>query len=309
MKQSFPKVSIIGAGAVGATLAQRVLESGLADIVLLDIAKNLAIGKAFDMLDASPIVGHERSIVGTDDYNQIAGSAIVVITAGLPRKPGMSREDLIAKNSAIVRNVSENVRKYSPEAIVIIVANPLDAMTYLAYKATGFKRERVMGMAGELDGARFAYLLADELKVSRSSVSACMMGSHGDTMVPVLSETFVGGKPVSGLLSREKLDAIIARTRKRGGEIVGLLGSGSAYYSPSAGVFKMIKAILSDSGQTVVVSAFLEGEYGLKGIAIGVPCKMGKSGIKEIVELKMSKEERDAFNASAETARGSISNL
>jgi len=309
MKQSFPKVSIIGAGSVGATLAQRVLESGLADIVLLDIAKNLAIGKAFDMLDASPIVGHERSIVGTDDYNQIAGSAIVVITAGLPRKPGMSREDLIAKNSAIVRNVSENVRKYSPEAIVVIVANPLDAMTYLAYKTTGFKRERVMGMAGELDGARFAYLLADELKVSRSSVSACMMGSHGDTMVPVLSETFVGGKPVSDLLSREKLDAIIARTRKRGGEIVGLLGSGSAYYSPSAGVFKMIKAILSDSGQTVVVSAFLEGEYGLKGIAIGVPCKMGKNGIKEIVELKMSKEERDAFNASAETARGSISNL
>ncbi|MDD3905144.1 MAG: malate dehydrogenase [Candidatus Omnitrophica bacterium] len=309
MKQSFPKVSIIGAGSVGATLAQRVLESGLADIVLLDIAKNLAIGKAFDMLDASPIVGHECSIVGTDDYNQIAGSAIVVITAGLPRKPGMSREDLIAKNSVIVRNVSENVRKYSPEAIVVIVANPLDAMTYLAYKTTGFRRERVMGMAGELDGARFAYLLADELKVSRSSISACMMGSHGDTMVPVLSETFVGGKPVSDLLSREKLDAIIARTRKRGGEIVGLLGSGSAYYSPSAGVFKMIKAILSDSGQTVVVSAFLEGEYGLKGIAIGVPCKMGKSGIKEIVELKMSKEERDAFNASAETARGSISIL
>ncbi|MDD5136076.1 MAG: malate dehydrogenase, partial [Candidatus Omnitrophica bacterium] len=233
------KVSIIGAGAVGATLAQRVLESGLADVVLLDIVKNMAIGKAFDLSDAAPLAGHECSIAGTDDYKEISGSDVVVITAGFARKPGMTREDLIAKNAGIVKGVSENIKRYAPDSIVIVVTNPLDTMTYLARAATGFARQKVFGMAGELDGARFIYLIARELKVPRSSVQTYMLGSHGDTMVPVLSKTTISGRPVSGLIPKDKLDSIVKRTRDRGAEIVSLLVSGSAYYSPSAAAFKM----------------------------------------------------------------------
>ncbi len=300
------KVSIIGAGAVGATLAHRVLESGLADVVILDIAKNMAIGKAFDLLDASPIVGHERAILGTDDYKDIISSDIVVITAGLARRPGMTREDLIAKNARIVKGVSINIKKYSPDSIVIVVTNPLDTMTYLAYKATGFKREKVFGMAGLLDASRFIYLIANELKVPRSSVETYMLGSHGDTMVPILSKTTVSGLPVSDAISKDSLDAIVNRTRERGAEIVGLLGSGSAYYSPSAAVFRMINIILKDSKETIVVSAYLDGEYGLKDIAIGVPCKIGRGGIDKIIELEMSQDEDAAFRKSAKAIKSSI---
>lgn len=297
------KVSIIGAGAVGATLAQRVLESGIADVVLLDIYKGLAKGKALDLMDASPIAGCENNITGTDDYEEIRGSDIVVITAGLPRKPGMSRDDLVSKNAAIIRDVAAKVKASAPSSIAIIVTNPLDVMTYLAFKLTGFKKEKVMGMAGVLDSSRFINLLAAELKVPRSSVETCMLGSHGDTMVPLVSKTKVRGRPVSELMSKDKLAAIVKRTRDRGAEIVSLLGTGSAYYSPSAAVFKMINAILKNTGETLPVSAYLEGEYGLKDICIGVPCVIGRPGVKKVVELDLSEDESAAFKKSAQAIR------
>lgn len=297
------KISVIGAGAVGATLAQRILESAISDVVLIDILKNLAVGKAFDLLDASPIVGHEKNICGTDDFSQIKGSDIVVITAGLPRKPGMSRDDLVAKNAGIIKDVVNNIKKYAPDSIVIVVTNPLDTMTYLVLKMTGFQKNRVIGMAGLLDGSRFIYLVADELKVPRSSVQTYMLGSHGDTMVPVISKTFVEGKQIEGIISKEKLDVIIKRTRDRGAEIVSLLGSGSAFYSPSAAVFKMISAIVNDSGETFTASAYLEGEYSISGICIGVPCKLGKRGIEKVVELDLSNEEKSSFLNSADAIR------
>ncbi|MDP2929588.1 MAG: malate dehydrogenase, partial [Candidatus Omnitrophota bacterium] len=230
------KVSIIGAGAVGATLAQRVLESSIADVVLLDIFKNIALGKAMDLSDASPISGHERHITGTDDYKDIESSDIVVITAGLPRRPGMTRDELISKNAGIIRDVAAKVKVHAPRSIVIVVTNPLDVMTYLTYKVTGFPKNRVIGMAGVLDGARLIYLIASSLGVPRSSVETYILGSHGDTMVPLISNTKVTGKPVTGTMSGEELAAIVKRTRDRGAEIVSLLGTGSAYYSPSAAV-------------------------------------------------------------------------
>lgn len=303
------KISVIGAGAVGATLAQRIVEGDFADVVLLDILKNVAAGKALDLLDASPVVGHECGIIGTDDYSQIKGSDIVVITAGLPRKPGMTREELISKNAGIVKGVSENIKKYAPSAIVIVVTNPLDVMTYLALKILGSERSKVLGMAGVLDGSRMAYLIADELKVKRSTVQTFVLGSHGDTMVPVLSKTKVAGKPVAELIPKDKLEKIVKRTCDRGAEIVSLLGTGSAFYSPSAATLLMIKAIMNDTKETLTVSAFLEGEYGLKNICIGVPCVIGKSGMEKVVEIDLSKDERDAFLKSASAIQGSINLL
>lgn len=309
MKQRSRKVSIIGAGAVGATLAQRVLESGIADVVLLDVLKDITCAKSLDLLDGSPIMGHERSIIGTDNYKDIESSEIVVITAGFPRKPGMTREELVSKNAAVVREVSGRIKINAPSSIVIVVTNPLDAMTYLAYKATGFKSARVFGMAGILDESRFIYLLASELKVKRSSIETFVLGSHGDMMVPVLSKTRVSGKPLLGLLPKVGVEEIIKRTRDRGAEIVSLLGSGSAYYSPSAAVFKMIKAILNNTGETMTVSAHLDGEYGLHDIYIGVPCKIGKSGIEKIVELDLSEEERCALQNGAQAIKDSYEKL
>lgn len=300
------KVSVIGAGAVGATLAMRVAEAGLADVVLLDILKDVALGKSLDIGDASPVIGHERAILGANDYAAIDGSAIVVITAGLPRKPGMTREELISKNASIVKEVSNNIKAYAPSSIVMVVTNPLDAMTYLALKTTGFKREHVFGMAGVLDGSRFIQLIADELKVKRSSVQTYVLGSHGDTMVPILSETRVSGRPIQELLPKERIDDIIKRTRNRGAEIVSLLGAGSAYFSPSAAAFRMINAVINDTKETLVVSAYLNGEYGLKDVPIGVPCKIGRLGIEKIVEINLSKEERAAFLRSAQSIRKSI---
>jgi malate dehydrogenase len=303
------KIAVVGAGAVGATLAQRVLEADLSDVVLVDIARDMAVAKALDLLDASSIVGHERSIVGTDDYSQIGGSSVVVVTAGFARKPGMTREDLVKKNVSIVKDVCANIKKFCPEAIVIIVTNPLDAMTYLALKTTGFKKERVFGMAGLLDTSRFIYLVASELKLPRSSVNGYILGSHGDTMVPVLSKTYVDDKPITDLLPSDRLDAIVERTRERGAEIVKLLGSGSAYYSPSAAAFRMAQAVIEDSGKIFVSSVFLDGEYGLSDLCIGVPCKIGAEGIEEIVELELSKGERLALNASAQAIKKTIKAL
>ena len=303
------KISIIGAGAVGATLAQRVIESGMADVVMVDIAKNIALGKALDLSDAAPMVGHERAIIGTDDYAEIKDSGVVVITAGFPRKPGIAREDLIAKNAAIVRDVSLKIKSHSPGAVVIVVTNPLDTMTYLAYKTTGFGREKVLGMAGILDSSRLVHLISAELKEPRSAIKTLILGSHGDTMVPVISKTTVAGKPVRELMTKEKLEAIVKRTSDRGAEIVTLLGSGNAYYSPSAGVFKMLDVILGDKSETLVVSAYLAGEYGLKDMCIGVPCVLGRKGIEKIVEIDLSAEEAAAFRKSAAAIKESIALL
>jgi len=229
-----------------------------------------------------------------------------VVTAGLPRKPGMTREELIAKNASIVRAVSEKIKIHAPSAILIIVTNPLDVMTYLALKTTGFGSKKVLGMAGALDGSRMAYLIADELKVKRSSVETLVLGSHGDTMVPILSKTFISGKPVAGLINKDKLDGIVKRTCDRGAEIVALLGTGSAFYSPSAAVFEMLKAIDGDTKQAMAVSAHLSGEYSLDGICIGVPCVIGKAGIEKVIEIELSKEEREAFLKSARAIKSSI---
>lgn len=297
------KISIIGAGAVGAALAQRVLETGMADVILVDILKNVAEGKAFDLLDAAPIIGHEREILGTDNYEEIKSSDIVVITAGLPRMPGMTRDDLIAKNAAIIRDVADKVKKNAPSSIVIVVTNPLDTMTYLAYKALGFPKQRLMGMAGALDSSRFIYLIANELKVARSSVETYILGSHGDTMVPLISKTRVNGKPVTDLIKKDRLDAIVKRTCGRGAEIVSLLGSGSAFFSPSAAVFKMLNAIIKDTKEMIAASAYIEGEYGIEDLYIGVPCKIGKNGIEKIVELDLSKVEKAAFAKSAQAIK------
>lgn len=303
------RVSIIGAGTVGATLAMRIVESGLADVVLLDVLKSVACGKALDILDAAPIVGHQRTILGTDDYGYIKSSDIVVITAGLPRKPGMTREELIKKNAGIIREVSEKIKTHAPSSIVIVVTNPLDSMTFLAYKTTGFERTKVFGMAGVLDGARFTQLIADELKVKHSAVETYVLGSHGDTMVPILSHTSVSGKPIEKVISKERLEAIIKRTRGRGMEIVSLLGTGSAYYSPSAAVHRMITAIANDTKEVEVVSAYQNGEYGLNDLCIGVPCKIGKNGIEEIVKLGLSKDEMEALKKSAQSIKKSNEEL
>jgi len=303
------KIAVIGAGAVGSTLAMRVIEEDLADVVMVDIARDMAIGKAIDLLDASPVVGHERSVTGTDDYALIAGADIVVITAGFARKPGMTREELIAKNASIVKGASEKIKQYCPRSIVIVVTNPLDTMTYLAYKSTGFPKEKVFGMAGVLDGARFIALLADQLKVKRSSIETYMLGSHGDTMVPLVSQTRVQGKKLEGLLPKETIEKIIKRTRDRGAEVVSLLGSGSAYYSPSAAVVEMIKAIMKDTKKTLVASVYAQGEYGLRDLCIGLPCSIGKSGIIKVVEMAISDDEMRALHASAQAIKATLSAL
>lgn len=300
------KVSIIGAGAVGAMLAMRIAESDLADVVLLDIVKEIATGKSLDILDAAQLVGYEAHIIGTDDYEDIRSSSIVVLTAGFARKPGMTREGLIFKNASIVREVSNNIKRFAPQAIVIVVTNPLDAMTYLALKTTDFKREKVFGMAGVLDGSRFIQLIADELKVERRSIETYVLGSHSDTMVPILSHTRVQGKLIQEVLPKNRLDEIIKRTRSRGLEIVSLLGTGSASCSPSAAAFKMIRAILTDSKEVLVVSCYLNGEYGVRDISIGVPCKIGRGGIEKILELNLSREEKEAFLKSAQSIKSTI---
>ena len=309
MMQRSHKVSIIGAGAVGSMLATRIVESGLADVVLVDMLENVASGKALDILDAAPIIGHERHIKGGGGYDDIRDSDIVVLTAGFPRKPGMTREELIAKNAKIVEEASGRIKLHAQSSIVIIVTNPLDVMTYLAYKTTGFERRRVFGMAGVLDGGRFKLALADELKVPRSSVKTLVLGSHGDTMVPLLSHTTVAGQPIEKRLSKDRIGALIKRTRDRGAEIVSLLGTGSAYCSPSAAVFKMIEAILKDSKEVMAASAYLDGEYSLKDICIGVPARIGRKGIEEIVALDLTREEMEAFSASAQAIKNSIKDL
>ncbi|MFH1752774.1 MAG: malate dehydrogenase [Candidatus Omnitrophota bacterium] len=303
------KISIIGGGNVGATLANRIVGSDLADVVLIDVYKGMAQGKALDLLHAAPLMGYQRKITGTDDYGMIENSNIVVITAGFPRQPGMTRSDLISKNSAIIRDVILNVKRKCHRAIIIVVTNPLDVMTFLAHKESGLRRERIFGMAGVLDSSRFAYIIARELKVAYKDVETIILGQHGPEMVPLVSHTKVAGQPLRRLLPKEKIDELIKESRGSGAHIVGLLGKGSAYYAPSAAIFTMIKAIVKDEKRLMPVSCFTMGEYGISDVCTGLPVKLGKDGLEEVVLLKLDPEEEESLRRSAESTRELISHL
>ncbi len=298
------KVSVIGAGNVGATVADVLAQREVVkEVVLLDIKENFADGKALDMWETSPIRMSDTQVIGvTNNYEATANSEVVVITSGLPRKPGMSRDDLIGTNAKIVKAVTENVVKYSPEAIIIVVANPLDVMTYTAFLASKRPKNKVFGMAGILDTARYRSFIARELNVSPKDIQALLMGGHGDTMVPLPRYTTVAGIPVTQLLPKEKIDAIVARTQKGGGEIVKLLGT-SAWYAPGAAAAQMVEAIVKDQKRIFPVCAYLDGEYGLKDVYLGVPVKLGKDGIEEIIEVELNDEERENLQKSNNAVR------
>ena len=297
------KVTVVGAGNVGATAAQRIFERGYADVVLVDIVEGLPQGKALDLLESGPVVGTDSHIVGTNSYDETAGSDIVVITSGVARKPGMSRDDLLFTNRNIVGSVTREVVQRSPDAVLIIVTNPLDAMAQHAYEVAGLPRSRVIGMAGILDTARFRTFLAQELNVSVQDVHAYVLGGHGDTMVPLVGSTNVGGVPISQLLPADRVQAIVERTQNGGGEIVQLLKSGSAYYAPAASIAQMVEAILLDRRQVVPCCVLLEGEYGIDGLFVGVPVKLGAGGMQEIVQVQLTDEEQAALQGSAEAVR------
>src|SRR5437870_1864340 len=297
------KVSIVGAGNVGATAAQRIVDKELADVVLIDIIEGVPQGKGLDLLQSGPIEGYDSHILGTNDYRDTANSDIVVITAGLPRKPGMSRDDLLIKNYEIVKGVTEQVVKYSPRSILIVVSNPLDAMVQTAFKISGFPKNRVIGMAGVLDSARFRTFIAMELNVSVENIHAFVLGGHGDTMVPLPRYSTVAGIPITELLPRERIDALVKRTRDGGAEIVGLLKTGSAYYAPSAATVEMVEAIFKDKKKILPCAAYLEGEYGISGFYVGVPVKLGKSGVEEIIQIKLTPEEDAALKKSTNAVK------
>ena len=305
------KISIIGAGNVGATTAHWCGASELGDIVLLDIpqTEDMPKGKALDLMQSSPIMGFDANIVGTNDYADTAGSDVVVITAGLPRKPGMSRDDLLATNAKIVASVTEQVKTTSPESILIVVSNPLDAMVQQAFQTSGFPHHRVLGQAGVLDTARYRTFLAMELGVSVEDVSALLMGGHGDTMVPMPSCTSVGGIPVSQLLDPDRLEAIVDRTRKGGAEIVGLLKTGSAYYAPAAATAQMVEAIVRDKKRLLPCAAYCESEYGVGGYYVGVPVILGAGGVERVVEIQLSKQERSDFQNSVEAVKNLVQTM
>jgi malate dehydrogenase len=297
------KVTIVGSGNVGATLAQRLVDRELADVVMIDILEGIPQGKGLDMLEAGPIEGYDCSVIGTNDYKDTANSDIVVITAGIPRKPGMSRDDLLNTNSKIVGEVTRSTVGQSPNCIVIVVSNPLDAMCHVAYHESRFPKHRVFGMAGVLDSARFRTFIALELKVSVENVSAFVLGGHGDTMVPLPRYSTVAGIPLPDLLTMEQIERLVKRTRDGGAEIVGLLKTGSAYYAPSAAIAEMVEAILKDKKKILPCAAYLEGEYGIDGLYVGVPVKLGAKGIEEIIEIKLTGEEKAALEKSAAAVR------
>ena len=303
------KVSVIGAGHVGATVAQYIAEDELADVVMVDIVEGLPQGKSLDLLEASPIRGFDSILSGSNDYKDTANSDIVVITAGLARKPGMSREELLMKNSEIVKSVTDKVIKGSPNSLIIIATNPLDVMTYLCWKLSGFSPKRVLGMAGTLDSARFRTFVAKELNVSVKDTQALVLGGHGDSMVPLPRYCTVCGIPITELIPKKRIDSIVERTRKAGGEIVDYLKTGSAYYSPGACVTEMVEAILKDKKRLLPCAAYLNGEYGLKDVYIGVPVILGASGAEKIVEVDLTKEEKNALHVSAEIVRKNIAKL
>ena len=308
MKRS--KITIVGAGNVGATAAHWAAAKELGDIVLVDVMEGVPQGKALDLMETAPVEGFDVNVVGSNGYAETANSDIVIITAGLARKPGMSREDLQAKNAEIVKSCTEQVAKYSPNCIIIVVSNPLDIMTYLAWKVSKFPKNRVMGMAGILDSARFRSFIGMELKVSIEDIQACVLGGHGDDMVPLPRYATVGGIPISHFLSNEQIEKIVKRTRGAGGEIVALLKTGSAYYSPSASVIQMAEAILKDKKRILPCAVCLEGEYGIRdGMFVGVPAKLGANGVEEIIQLKLTEEENSALQKSVEVIRKQVALL
>ena len=298
------KITVVGAGNVGATAAQRVAEKELAkQVILVDIVEGVPQGKGLDQWQSAPIELYDSRIIGTNGYDETENSDIVIITAGIARKPGMSRDDLMNTNAGIVKAVSENVARTSPNSIVIVVSNPLDVMCYVAKEVTGFPRERVIGMAGVLDTARYRAFLAEALDVSVRDIQAMVLGGHGDTMVPLISYTSVSGIPITQLMDRQKLEAIVDRTRNGGAEIVKHLKTGSAYYAPSAGAVQMVEAIVNDQKRILPCAAWLEGEYGMRGLYLGVPCKLGRGGLEKVIEVELTAEERAALARSADAVR------
>ena len=304
------KITVVGAGHVGEVCAQRLAEKELArEVVLIDIVEGIPQGKGLDQWQSAPVEGFDTRVAGANDYGPAEGSDLFIVTAGIARKPGMSRDDLLRTNASIVRSVSEEIARAAPAAVVIVVSNPLDVMAYVAKETTGFPRERVVGMAGVLDTARFRAFIATELDVSVEDIQAMVLGGHGDTMVPLVSYTSVSGIPVSRLIAPERLDAIVERTRNGGAEIVAHLKTGSAYYAPSAAAVQMAEAIVKDRRRILPAAAFLEGEYGQKGIYLGVPCKLGAGGLHEVLELDLGEDEASALARSAEHVRFTMSRL
>jgi malate dehydrogenase len=297
------KVSVIGAGNVGATAAQRLAEKELCDVVLIDIIEGLPQGKALDLAEAAPIETHDARLTGSNDYAASANSDIVIITAGIPRKPGMSRDDLLNINAGIMNSVTKEVAKLSPDAILIVVSNPLDAMCHVAYETSGFPKNRVIGMAGVLDSARFRSFIAMELNVSVENTTAFVLGGHGDTMVPLPRYSTVAGIPITELLPKERIDALVKRTADGGAEIVGLLKTGSAFYAPASAAVEMAESILKDKKKILPCAAYLEGEYGCNELFIGVPVKLGTNGVEEIIEITLTAEEKAALEKSADAVR------
>jgi malate dehydrogenase len=306
----FERITVVGAGHVGATQAHRLAEMQVAkEIVLVDILEGIPQGKALDLYESGPIMGFDTRVIGSSAYEESRNSDLVVLTAGVPRKPGMSRDDLLAVNARIVREVSEQIRKASPKAIVIVVSNPLDVMCYVVKETTKFPAARVFGMAGVLDTARFRTFIAERLKLSVEDIQALVLGGHGDTMVPLVSYTTVSGIPLTQFLPKQEIDALIQRTRDGGAEIVKYLKEGSAYYAPSAAVAQMVEAIALDKKRILPCAAWMSGQYGIKDTYLGVPCKLGRGGVEEIIEVKLTDEERAALVKSAEHVRSTIESL
>jgi malate dehydrogenase len=303
------KVTVIGAGNVGATTAQRIAEAGLADVVLVDIVEGLPQGKGLDLAEAAPVVGHDAAVTGSNDYDATTGSDIVIVTSGLARQPGMSRDDLLAKNAGIVRAVVTEAARRSPDAVLIVVTNPLDAMCHVAYEASGFPRERVLGMAGVLDSARFRTFIAQELGVSVEDTHAFVLGGHGDTMVPLSRYSTVAGVPITELLSPDRVRALEERTANGGAEIVALLKSGSAFYAPAASAFEMVDAILRDRKRVLPCAVLLQGEFGIRDLFVGVPVVLGRGGLERVFEIELTPDERSAFERSAAAVQELVQKL
>ena len=303
------KVTVIGAGNVGSTAAQRIAEAGVADVYLIDVVEGLPQGKALDLAEAAPLQHHDQYIIGTNDYADTTESDVIVVTAGLARQPGMSRDDLLLKNAGIVRDVVRQAVHYSPGAILIVVTNPLDAMVHAALEASGFPRERVIGMAGVLDSGRFRTFIAQDLGVSASDVSAFVLGGHGDTMVPVPRYSTVAGIPLPELMKAERIEELVQRTRTGGAEIVSLLKTGSAFYAPASSVFHMVDSILNDRKRVLACAVLLRGEYGIDGLVVGVPLVLGAAGVERIIEVALTEEEKTALMTSAGAVRGLIETM
>lgn len=303
------KISLIGAGNIGGELAQRIMLKELGDVVLLDVMEGVPQGKALDLMEARPVDGSDSHLIGTQDYKDIAGSDVIIVTAGLARKPGMSRDDLLAKNLEIIKTVAENIKQHAPNAFVIVVSNPLDAMVYAMQKVTGFPHQRVIGMAGVLDSARFRAFIAMELGLSVQDVTALVLGGHGDDMVPIIRLCTVNGIPITDLLSQDKIDAIVKRTQMAGGEIVALLKTGSAYFSPAASAIEMAESYLKDRRRVLACAAYLNGEYGIKGYYMGVPVVIGANGAEKVIEAKLNDEEKRALLGSFEHVKTLVDSI